>query len=240
MREKHMFLNALRFFDVKDSECRESCDNNFIDAAIAAWHGSAEQFNDHIRTNVFSSLQEKLGTTHLPWRYALTSAFPVLCYNVDGIAGSVSASQPFAAIFVRAIYTICGYMFFWPAVIHFAFFLCETCRGRENELFILSCLKSILIVVVLSVCLLIEDEAWNMTITSSMPFATLGLAVAYCLLGAWLWCPCSFKASNTSPSDANITEESIIDSRRRVSFTLVERIPHVPKKEKKLSGVQEA
>merc|ERR1719331_2846731 len=94
MNEKHMFFEALRSFDVRQSACQNSFDDEFIDAAISAWYGSVDQFNNHVRTNVFGRLTALRGSSQLHYRYAAFALFPIFCTYMDDFAGAIEGGQP--------------------------------------------------------------------------------------------------------------------------------------------------
>merc|ERR1719375_1572870 len=58
MSEQNMLFEALRSFDVRQSACRDSFDDEFINAAISVWFGSVDQFNNHVRTKVLGRLKD--------------------------------------------------------------------------------------------------------------------------------------------------------------------------------------
>ena len=93
MSEKYKFFEAMRSFDVRQSSCRESFDDEFIDAAISAWYGSVDEFNNHVRTNVLGRLEALRGAAQLPFRYATFACFPVFCNYIDGMAGAIYGRQ---------------------------------------------------------------------------------------------------------------------------------------------------
>ena len=83
--EKHTFFEALRSFDVRQSACQNTFDDEFINSAIIAWYGSVDEFNNHVRTTVLGSLTTLRGSAQLPYSYAAFTCFPVFCNYSDGL-----------------------------------------------------------------------------------------------------------------------------------------------------------
>mmetsp|Transcript_11553 Transcript_11553/g.21882 ORF Transcript_11553/g.21882 Transcript_11553/m.21882 type:complete len:549 (-) Transcript_11553:385-2031(-) len=67
--EKHKLIQELKSFDVDKAGCRLEFDRRYVNAAIEAWYGSKEAFNEYVRDTLRSELAA--GSAQVPVGYFL-------------------------------------------------------------------------------------------------------------------------------------------------------------------------
>lgn len=77
MVERSGLEEQLEFFDIRHASCRDEADRKYIFASVVIWFGSAEKFNEYVRSELRQEIM-RIEQASLSYKYALTCSFPFL------------------------------------------------------------------------------------------------------------------------------------------------------------------
>lgn len=118
--EKDVLKKQLQCFDIRHASCRSEADRKYIFASVVIWFGSADKFNDYVRTDLRNEIMQ-CEPFSLSYIYAVTCSFPFFCFFLDELSSFIQARVPLLGILSYALQGLAVVVFVLPISIYWCF-----------------------------------------------------------------------------------------------------------------------
>ena len=121
--DRQRMLAALDQFEVREVQCLNDFDRNYIHTAIVSWYGSLDAFSDYVRGPFRQEVQVPL---QLPYAYHCVLATPFFATSLDFVVGLLKAGAPIESVLAYTVSVLVGLNLLWtPAALALLVFACE-------------------------------------------------------------------------------------------------------------------